>query len=185
MIVYRGAINPVTVNFVTNMTLEHQRNLIFFDPRRESTTALERCYYWWRNHSNIVRPSILIREINQQLRLVSGAMAWLALGARSTPVNIEVWTEKTWPLPETLCVEHYVPELSLDMIEQNRARFNYLENSIKIKKHQSQLKLQLHQNTVKGLVCMGHGARVETVYYRDNIMATLNTAFNLADAMNF
>jgi hypothetical protein len=177
--IYRGLLNPCAVDFVANMTPWHQRNLLLFDPRDEKISALERCYYWYRARK---KPEpVIIAEVNGQLRLVSGAYAWLSYGAQSRELDVEIYTQSTWPLPHALFEDLYGQELTLDIIEHSRTRFNYFENTVAVPRKDWQLRLTYSRSGVKAMTKLGAGQQVKTIDWGYHAMDTLATVFSVAD----
>jgi len=180
-VIYRGLINPCAVNFVANMTPWHQRNLLLFDPRNEKVNALERCYYWYRARK---KPEpVIIAEIDGQLRLVSGAYAWLSYGAQSRELDVEVYTQQTWPLPHALVEDLYGSALTIDVVEHSRTRFNHFESTAVIPRRDWQLRLTYSRSSVKAMTKLGSGQQIKTIDWGYHAMDTLALVFSMADQL--
>jgi hypothetical protein len=178
-VIYQGTVNPRAVNFVENMSSWHQRNLLLFDPRYDKIVPIERCYFWWR--ANRRSETVIIAETAGQLKLVSGAYAWISHGAQNRDIDVKVYTQRHWPLPETLTLSSQSAELTLDDVEHSRNRFDHLEKSLRVNRNNCQIRVVYNNQGVKGMAKMGMGQQVKTVNWGYHAMDTLATVFTVAD----
>lgn len=179
---YQGAVDPSTVNFVENMTLDHQRNLLLFNPVVVNPTPVQRCWYWWQCR-RLPQDPVIIVELEGQLRLVSGAWQWLALGSQQRSVSVAVYTQRPWPLPESLALVSADQFIDKQQIQHSRARFDFFEQQARPHSRLWQLRLVYRDRGLQAQVNLGQGQQIKTVDYGYTAMESLSRLFKLADSL--